>query len=108
MYTIIHLFAMAAMSSLRQRQGMIFLDDSSSGEFPDGDPLPEVIPAYRRPSAGGSSSRSSSRGDDSERECSYDEIYSSSDDEESYHSDCDDIAEYWDPYCKLAAINMAG
>ena len=41
-------------------------------------------------------SRSSSRGGESE--ASYEDVYSSS--EDSYHSECDEIAEYWDPYCE--------
>ena len=80
---------------------MVYLDDSSSGEFasPAGQhhsraPAPDRTP--HRPS----DSPRNDRAADSED--SYDEIYSSSD-EDSYHSDCGDIAEYWDPYCEQLA-----
>ena len=80
---------------------MVYLDDSSSGEFasPAGQhhsraPAPDRTP--HRPS----DSTRNDRAADSED--SYDEIYSSSD-EDSYHSDCGDIAEYWDPYCEQLA-----
>lgn len=86
---------MAALSSLPHRHGMIYQeqDDTSSGEFPAGGALGST-----RPSSDTSSPAQRSRTAGSED--SYEEIYTSSSEEESYHSDCDDIAEYWDPYCK--------
>lgn len=99
---------MAALSSLQQhRHGMIYheQDDSSSGEFPEsGQSRPSPTGAHRRPSDRDSSPappRCSPRTAGSEG--SYEEIYSSSG-EDSYHSECDDIAEYWDPYCKLVYL----
>lgn len=95
---------MAALTSLQHRNGMIYheQDDSSSGEFPGPSSrhrLPVGAGDGRASSAGSDKllQRSSSRTAGSEG--SYEEIYSSSE-EDSYHSDCDDIAEYWDPYCK--------
>ena len=113
--------SMAASSSLQHRHGMVYLEDSSSGEFSaaeaDGHlhhscshhprPQPRMrsqnsypAVAAARPSfqqvnnaTTAASSRSSS-GDDE----SYDEIYSS--DEGSYFSEGDELADYWDPYCK--------
>ena len=114
---------MAASSSLQHRHGMVYLDDSSSGEFSaaeaDGPShlhnyshqkyhphqrgqtyqAASTRPSYQQvmplTTAATASSRSSSRGEDS-----YDEIYSSSEDG-SYFSDGDEIADYWDPYCEL-------
>ena len=86
------------------RRGMVYMenDDSSSGEgFPEADHHQQQQQQHfaGRPYAEQGSSRSSSRGGESE--ASYEEVYSSSEDSYSYHSDCDDIAEYWDPYCEL-------
>ena len=104
------------MAALQHRpHGMVYLEndgDSSSGEFLDESPDAHAHPIQppsiirgrtvgaqsHRPSVGGSSSRCSSRGADTED--SYEDVYSSSG-EDSYHSECDDIAEYWDPYCEL-------
>lgn len=95
--------AMASLSSLQNRHGMVYLnDDSSSGEgFAEADHNHSAVAAVvTLPCVEQASSRSSSRGGESE--ASYEDVYSSSDD--SYHSDCDDIAEYWDPYCKKLAL----
>lgn len=85
---------MAAPTS-QNRRGMVYLDDSSSGEFAPATSGQQNgtddCPANHSP-------RNDTTTADSED--SYDEIYSSSD-EDSYHSDCDDIAEYWDPYCEF-------
>ena len=103
----------------QHRHGMVYIEendgDSSSSEFlaestdhlapslhqPPSIQPPSIIRGRvvrgQRPSMDGSSSRCSSRG--AETEDSYDDIYSSSG-EDSYHSECDDIAEYWDPYCE--------
>lgn len=82
----------------QNRRGMVYLDDSSSGEF--------AAPGQHSSTSYASTDIATHRPSDSPRndraagsEDSYDEIYSSSD-EDSYHSDCDDIAEYWDPYCE--------
>ncbi len=94
------------MAAPQNRRGMVYLehDDSSSGEF--------AAPGqqHHHSSAGAGeatlqllqrpSTSDLSPGGTVESEDSYDEIYSSSSDEDSYHSECDDIAEYWDPYCK--------
>ncbi len=110
------------MAALQHRHGMVYLendgDSISSGEFlaesTDVHPPPpqhhiqppsiirgRAMVGPQRPSVGGSSSRCSSRGADTED--SYEDVYSSSG-EDSYHSECDDIAQYWDPYCKRNAI----
>jgi len=94
---------MAALSSMQHRHGMIYLenDDSSSCEA---ELLSEtehnhhhhhstVTVPVRPPGHSLRRSFSPALSDDS-----YDEVYSS--DEDSYHSDCDEFAEYWDPYCK--------
>ncbi len=125
---------MAASSSLQHRHGMVYLDDSSSGEFSaaeadgpshlhhnyshhqqhqqrklhshqqqqqqqqsyQGNSTRTGYPQATSVTAAVSASpRSSSRGEDS-----YDDIYSSSD-EGSYFSEGDEIADYWDPYCKF-------
>ena len=96
---------MAALSSLQHRNGMIYHDqeDSSSGEFSDPNhhhhhhhhPGPGPVGSPGDMSAPQARCNSRSAGS----EASYEEIYSSSE-EESYHSDCGDIAEYWDPYCE--------
>ena len=113
------------MAALQHRHGMVYLeqdgDSISSGEFlaesTDAPPPPSqqihiqppsiirgrtVGARSHRPSMDGSSSRCSSRGADTED--SYEDVYSSSG-EDSYHSECDDIAEYWDPYCKRNLLN---
>lgn len=92
---------MAALSSLPHRHGMVYheQDDSSSGEF-------SAVVAGVAGALGDtrpSDNRSPHCRTAAESEDSYEEIYtSSSSSEDSYHSECDDIAEYWDPYCKLA------
>lgn len=84
---------MAALTSLQHRHGMIYLDDSSSGEYPSesgGQPRPPPVSHYRPESV---SSASSSRGG-GETEDSYEEVYTSEEGEEEIEP------EYWDPYRK--------
>lgn len=91
---------MAALSSLPHvhRHGTVYHEQdesSSSGEFLAGGAGGTVRPP---------SSDLPPRCRTADSEDSYEEIYSSSaSEEESYHSECDDIAEYWDPYCKPGA-----
>ena len=110
------------MATLQHRHGMVYLeqdgDSISSGEFlaesTDGSNPPptqhiqppsiirgRTVGARRQRPSIDSSSRCSSRGADTEE--SYDDVYSSSG-EDSYHSECDDIAQYWDPYCKIFRV----
>lgn len=90
---------MASLTSMQHRHGMVYLEneDSSSGEgFAEPHLAAAGLAAGIHPYGEmGALSRSSSRGGESE--ASYEDVYSS---DESYHSECDDIAEYWDPYCK--------
>jgi len=99
---------------------MVYLEDSSSGEFSAAEADSHLHHNYSdhqqpkmrsqnnypavaatRPgfpqvtNATTAASSRSSFGDDD----SYDEIYSSSD-EGSYFSEGDELADYWDPYCK--------
>ena len=93
---------MAALSSLQRRpHGMVYLEheDSSSGEYPETGQHHRGH-SSRLQGTGGSPHGSLPRCRTADSEDSYEEIYSSSEDD-SYHSDCDDIAEYWDPYCTL-------
>lgn len=88
---------MEALSGLQHRNGMVYheQDESSSGEFAD--PSHHHLPVSAASSDSTVLQSCSFR--TAESGGSYEEIYSSSE-EDSYHSDCDDIAEYWDPYCK--------
>ena len=74
------------MAGVANRQGMIFVDDD------DDDDSAPVMTSYehglQRPGSPVSSSGVESEG-------SYAEVYS----DDSYHSDGDEIAEMWDPYC---------
>ncbi len=94
---------MAALSNMQHRHGMVYLEDTSSGEFEAGLPPGPITPSdvlvsVTAPPHFRTASGSSSKGAGSEG--SYEEIYSSSSDDEcdSYHSEGDDFAEYWDPY----------
>ena len=74
------------MAGVANRQGMVFVDDD------DEDDSAPVMTSYehglQRPGSPVSSSGVESEG-------SYAEVYS----DDSYHSDGDEIAEMWDPYC---------
>jgi hypothetical protein len=94
---------MATLTSLQHRNGMIYRDqdDSSSGEYPDPPVRLPPAPVSLTPNNSVAQPRCSSRvAGGSVGSC--DGTYSSSE-EESYHSDCDDFAEYWDPYCEASS-----
>lgn len=78
---------------------MVYHEDSSSGEFQESyqQPHQHGRQPHHRPLASGSGSSSRCSAD---TENSYEDVYSSSSEDEDYHSDCDDLAEYWDPYCE--------
>jgi hypothetical protein len=82
------------MAGVANRQGMIFVDDHDDEE--DSAP-PPVMTSYEHGVGGGGLQRPGSPVSSSgvESEGSYAEVYS----DDSYHSDGDEIAEIWDPYC---------
>ncbi len=77
------------MSSPDHRRGMVYVDD-------DRDYLDEAYDSLRKFAT--EDSASSASGDDSD----YAEIHMSENfsDDSSFHSEGDEIAEYWDPYRK--------
>lgn len=82
------------MAGVANRQGMIFVDDHDDEE----DSAPPVMTgSYHEHGSGGGLQRPGSPVSSSgvESEGSYAEVYS----DDSYHSDGDEIAEIWDPYC---------
>ena len=75
------------MAGLANRQGMIFVDDDDD-EADSAPGMTSYEHDLQRPGSPVSSSGVESEG-------SYAEVYS----DDSYHSDGDEIAEIWDPYC---------
>lgn len=85
------------MAGLASRQGIVFVDNlgggSSALEQVDGGASTRYE-GLQQPGSPVSSSGVESEG-------SYAEVYS----DDSYHSDGDDIAEMWDPYCTYRDCN---
>lgn len=77
---------------IANRQGMIFVDDDDEEDSAPGMTSYEHA-GLQRPGSPVSSSGVESEG-------SYAEVYS----DDSYHSDGDEIAEMWDPYCKYFIV----
>lgn len=71
---------MTTVTASPHRHGMVFVDDSGEYDCLSGQPA----------------SPAASSGADSESDL-YAEVYS----DDSYHSDGEEFAEYWDPYCKF-------
>ena len=76
---------MAGVATTPSRQGMVFVDDDDEED--------SGLTSYGRDGLQQPGSPASSSGVESEG--SYAEVYS----DDSYHSDGDEIAEMWDPYC---------
>ena len=86
---------------------MVYLDDSSSGEYGETD-NPPPIPARHYEYSPSSSSPPLREPDYTYRELVSPPSSITSDSEDSYYSEGDDIAEYWDPYRELDYCMYAG
>ena len=90
------------MAGIANRQGMIFVDDHDDEED---SPPPVMTGSYHEHGGGGGLQQPGSPVSSSgvESEGSYAEVYS----DDSYHSDGDEIAEIWDPYCTCVSLKCA-